>query len=79
MDAVADAEGQEANGSSTQTQGSVPKPSLTTGERFDRSDQSDHTGLGELLCSGQLQPMLLVYPQLGGKEGAASSGTSLPT
>ena len=65
MDAVADAEGQEANDIVTQTQGSIPQPSLTTGERLDRGDQSDHIGMGELLCSGQLQPMLLVYPKLG--------------
>jgi hypothetical protein len=65
MDAVADAEGQEANGSDTQTQGSIPKPSLTTGKRFDQGDQSDSTGMGELLCGGQLWPMFLVYPRLG--------------
>jgi RNA-directed DNA polymerase len=64
MDAFAEAEGQEANGIDTQAQGSIPKPSLTTGEGIDRRDQSDPTGLGELLCSGQLQPMLLVYPKL---------------
>jgi hypothetical protein len=64
MDAVANAEVQEANGIDTQTQGSIPKTSLTTGERTDRRDQSDHTGLGELLCSGQFQPMFLVYPRL---------------
>jgi hypothetical protein len=64
-DAVADAEGQKASGIAAQTQGSIPKPSLITGERFDRGDQSDPTGMGELLCSGQLWPLFLVYLRLG--------------
>ena len=37
------------------------------------ADQSDPAGLGELLCGGALEPVLLVCQGLGGEEGAAAS------
>ena len=79
MDAVADAEGQEADGIATQAQGGFPKASLAAGGRADRRDQSDLARLGELLCGGPLEPVFIVHPRLGGEEDPAPSGARVPT
>ena len=79
MDAVADAEGQEADGIATQAQGGFPKASLAAGGRVDRRDQSDLARLGELLCGGPLEPVFFVHPILGGEENPAAPGASLST
>ena len=79
MDAVADAERQEADGIVAQAQGDFPQASFAACERIDRGDQSDLTRLGELLCGWPLEPVFLVYPRLGRNEGAAPLGASQPT
>ena len=79
MDAVADAERQEADGIVTQAQGGFPKASLPARARVDRGDQSDLARLGELLCVWPFESVLLVRAQLGGEEGPAPSGPGLPT
>ncbi len=38
----------------------------------DRVDQPDLTGMGELLCSGTLKPVLLVRQRLGRKEDSTA-------
>ena len=78
MDAGADAASEEANGPAAPTQADFPKLSLSAYEGVDRADQSDSTRLGELLCGGPLEPLLRVYPRLGGEEGSEPSGESQP-
>jgi len=38
----------------------------------DRVDQPDPAGMGELLCSGALKPVLFVRQRLGGKEDSTA-------
>src|SRR5439155_12647755 len=47
--------------------------SRPTGWAGDRNDQSDPSGMGELLCGGALESVLLVYQRLGGEKGPAAS------
>ena len=76
---VSEAEGQEADGIAVQAQGSVPEASFAASGWVDRGDQSDPARLGKLLCDWTLEPVLFVYPRLGGEEGAAPPGAGLPT
>ena len=79
MDAVADAERQEANSIIAQAQGGFPKASFAAGRRVDRGDQPDLARLGELLCVWPLEPVFLIRSLLGGEEGPAPPGASLST
>ena len=67
---------EEANGAAAQTQADFPKLSLSTREGVDQADQSHSARLGELLCGGPLESVLLVHPRLGGEEGSEPSGES---
>ena len=53
--------------------GCVPAVRQPTGGAGDRTDQPDPAGMGELLCGGTCEPVLLVYQRLGRKEDSAAS------
>src|SRR5215467_5916294 len=78
MDAAAHAASQEANGIAAQAQADLPKLSVSACEGVDRTDQSHSARLGELLCRGPLQPVLLVRPRLGREESSEPPGEKSP-
>src|SRR5262249_50552683 len=51
---------------------------LSAREGVDRADQSHSARLGELLCGGPLQSVLLVYPRLDREEGSEPPGEKSP-
>src|SRR5215470_14377201 len=55
MDAVADTETQETDSPAGQAPNHIPKPSIPAHRSIDRGDQSDPSGMGELLCNGALE------------------------
>ncbi len=65
---------EKAHGAAANTQDVVPSLSVPAHRSIDQEDQSDPTGLGELLCGRTLEPLLLVYSKLGGKEDSETSG-----
>ncbi len=76
MDAAANAASEEAEGLAAQAH--LPELSLSAREGVDRADQSHSTRLGELLCRGSFQPVLLVHSRLGREEGSGSLGEESP-
>ena len=67
------AEAEEANGVVGKAQGCVPAVRQSTGGAGDRADQPNPSGMGELLCGGAFEPVLLVCQRLGRKEDSAAS------
>src|SRR5215470_3702277 len=78
MDAAVHAESEEADGPAAQAQIDLPKLSLSACEGVDRADQSHSARLGELLCGGPLESVLLVHPRLGREEGSEPPGEKSP-
>jgi hypothetical protein len=76
VDAAAHTAAEETHDTVAKPQGVVPVLSLPTHWGFDRKDQLDPEGLGEILLRGTLEPMLLIHSRLGGKEDTASPGAS---
>src|SRR6266705_3678231 len=78
MDAAAYAARQEADGLATQAQADLPKLSLSARQGIGGADQSHPARLGQLLCGGPLESLLLVHPQLGREEDSEPPGESPP-
>ena len=66
------AQAQETDGAVGKTQGDLPTVCEPTRRQSDRTDQSDPARLGELLCSGTLEPMFFDDRRLGGEEDSAA-------
>jgi hypothetical protein len=67
------AEAEEADSVVGEAQGCVPTVREPPGRAGDRGDQSNPTGVGELLCGGAFERELFVYQRLGRKEDSAAS------
>ena len=79
MAAAHDAAAEEADGVVAEAQGAVPEVRQSTDWAADRTDQSDPSGMGELLCGGALESVLLVYQRLGREKGPAASDAGSET
>ena len=66
------AQAQETDSVVREAQGDLPTVCQPTHRQGDRTDQPDLTGVGELLRSGALEPVLFDGQRLGGKEGSAA-------
>ncbi len=61
-----------------EAQGGVPTWAVPAGGTDDRHDQSDRTGLGELLPDWACESVFILREGLGGAEGPASHDASAP-
>jgi len=66
------AQAQETDRVVCEAQGDLPTVFQPARKQGDRTDQPDLAGVGELLCSGALEPVFLDGQRLGGKEGPAA-------
>jgi hypothetical protein len=67
------AEAEEADSVVGETQGCVPTVRQSARGAGDRGNQPYAAGVGELLCGGTCERVLLVYQRLGRKEDPAAS------
>ena len=74
MDGTANTADEETHSVIAKTEGPFPSLSVPTCNAGDRYYQPNIAWLGELLCIGSFEPMLLVYSTLGGKEDQAAPG-----
>ena len=72
MAATVHAQGEEAHGAIRKAPRHLQTIHEPTRGASDRVDQSDLAGMGELLCSGALKPVLLVRQRLGRKEDSTA-------
>ena len=66
------AQGLETDSVVCEAQGDLPTVFQPARRQGDRTDQPDLAGVGELLCSGALEPVFFDGQRLGGKEGPAA-------
>src|ERR1700674_3525986 len=77
MDAAVTAERQETDGIAWQSQKDLPGFSISARGWCDRTDQSDPTRLGAILCHRPFESVFLIHPKLGRTEDSAPSGQSV--
>ena len=63
---------EEANGAPAAVEGALPTVSIAACRSGDRLDQSDPSGLGNLLCHWRFEPLFWLRAGVGEEESEAS-------